>query len=61
MRTAIYILFGLWRTSKWCLKMAGVGLGVALLVSVTVLTPFQPTRKMNTGFLKRDFVPELCN
>ena len=32
MRTAVYILFGLWRTLKGCLKMVGVGLGCAFIL-----------------------------
>lgn len=32
MRTAVYILFGLWRTAKWCLKEAGIGLGVVFIL-----------------------------
>ncbi len=32
MRTTIYILFGLWRSLKWCLKMVAIGLGVAFIL-----------------------------
>ena len=32
MRTTIYLLFGLWRTLKWCLKMAAIGLGAVVIL-----------------------------
>jgi hypothetical protein len=52
MRTTIYILFGLWRTLKWCLKMAGIGLGLAFMlypVKALILLVEVGKKEMATG------------
>ena len=52
MRTTVYILFGLWRTLKWCLRMAGIGLGVAFILypmKVLILLVKAGKKEMATG------------